>query len=55
MLIDKRYIAAIQEEIARIFNINPTSEALSPKEATLMRSAAFMYLMGPLIHPCNND
>lgn len=55
MLIDKRYINAIQEEVTRIFGFDPTKGVLTPEEFRLLRSASFMYLMGPLIHPCNNN
>jgi len=51
VLVDHRYIATLQEELQRTFNLDPTDPDLTFKEIQLVRSAAFMYLMGPHIWP----
>lgn len=55
MRINIHFVLAIREEIARSFEIDATSPDLTPEELKTMRSASFMFLMGPMIHPCENN
>jgi hypothetical protein len=54
MKVDQLYINFIMDEITRTYGIKPNT-LMSPHERRDMRDAAFMYLMGPIIHPCTQD